>query len=244
MHHFTETTMRQIMEQDLCPVMASLFKRVAEEGPGLVMDQIPVYNERAQFVGGKVINQTCYTALEIIRTEESLRKLTQIIRMVSDMPMETWGILNGITGLYRLQKAGIFDRVVDQETLAKLKETMDWRTFVDVDSLCRIRHKASYTEKIVIPKFLRFCRKNSVFMENFGITKYRGYLKPASLRSVSSSLSSQIGSSSGIAISEVALSIAFRFISVSAYAYIRVVSSEQCPRNSLSILNGIPLRYK
>ncbi len=134
MHHFTETTMRQIMEQDLCPVMASLFKRVAEEGPGLVMDQIPVYNERAQFVGGKVINQTCYTALEIIRTEESLRKLTQIIRMVSDMPMETWGILNGITGLYRLQKAGIFDRVVDQETLAKLKETMDWRTFVDVDS--------------------------------------------------------------------------------------------------------------
>ena len=25
---------------------------------------------------------------------------------------------------------------------------------VDVDALCRIRHNASYTEKIVIPKFL------------------------------------------------------------------------------------------
>lgn len=25
---------------------------------------------------------------------------------------------------------------------------------IDADSLCRIRHKASYTEKIVIPKFL------------------------------------------------------------------------------------------
>ena len=89
---------------------------------------------------------------------------------------------------------------------------------VDVDALCRIRHNGSYTEKIVIPKFLSFHRKYSDFMKNIGITKYLGYLKPASLRNVSSSVSSQIGFSSGTAISAVALLIASRFISVSAYA--------------------------
>lgn len=77
---------------------------------------------------------------------------------------------------------------------------------------------ASYTEKIVIPKFLSFHRKYSDFMKNIGITKCLGYLKPASLRNVSSSVSSQIGFSSGTAISAVALLIASRFISVSAYA--------------------------
>ena len=89
---------------------------------------------------------------------------------------------------------------------------------IDGDALCRIRHNASYTEKIVIPKFLSFHRKYSDFMKNIGITKYLGYLKPASLRNVSSSVSSQIGFSSGTAISAVALLIASRFISVSAYA--------------------------
>ena len=89
---------------------------------------------------------------------------------------------------------------------------------VDFDPLCRIRHKLSYTEKIVIPKFLSFHRKYSDFMKNIGITKCLGYLKPASLRNVSSSVSSQIGFSSGTAISAVALLIASRFISVSAYA--------------------------
>lgn len=88
----------------------------------------------------------------------------------------------------------------------------------DFDALCRIRHKKTYTEKIVIPKFLSFHRKYSDFMKNIGITKCLGYLKPASLRNVSSSVSSQIGFSSGTAISAVALLIASRFISVSAYA--------------------------
>ena len=33
---------------------------------------------------------------------------------------------------------------------------------VDVDALCRIRHNASYTEKIVIPKFLYFTGKTVI----------------------------------------------------------------------------------
>lgn len=129
----TQTRMKQIIEQDLKPIMISLFERIKEGGLSLQIDGQPVYNERAQFVGGKVINAACFTALEFIKTEESLKELGKIIRMVSTMEMETWGILNGITGLYRLQTKGLLDKIVDEETLERLKESMDWRTFIDVE---------------------------------------------------------------------------------------------------------------
>ncbi|MCI5649530.1 MAG: hypothetical protein MR332_08875 [Fusicatenibacter sp.] len=134
-------TMRKIIEQDLRPVMKDLFWRVSEGGLDLTIDGTKAYNDQAQFVGGKVINQACYTALELLQTEESLEKLGDMIRMVCDMPMETWGILNGITGLYRLQKAGLLEKVVDRETLEKLKKSLDWRTFVDTDHHYALIHK-------------------------------------------------------------------------------------------------------
>ena len=128
-----QITMKQVIETELRPIMISLFNRMVEGGLELQIDGTPAYNEKAQFVGGKVINLSCYTALELIKTEESLKQLGELIRMVHKMPMETWGILNGITGLYRLQKAGLLEKVVDEETLAPLKVSMDWRTFIDID---------------------------------------------------------------------------------------------------------------
>lgn len=133
--------MRQIIEERLHPIMENLFNRIVEGGLTLQIDGTPAYNEKAQFVGGKVINEACYVALEYLKTEDSLKKLGNVIRMVSDMPMETWGILNGISGLYRLKKAGMLENVADTETLEKLKKSMDWSTFVDVDDHYALIHK-------------------------------------------------------------------------------------------------------
>lgn len=136
-----QTKMKQIIEQDLKPIMIGLFNRIKEGGLSLKVDGTPAYNPKAQFVGGKVINEACYTALEFIRTEESLQDLGEIIRMVAGMEMETWGILNGITGLYRLKVNGLLEKVVDRETLEILKKSMDWRTFVDVENHYALIHK-------------------------------------------------------------------------------------------------------
>ena len=121
--------------------MKHLFDRIVEGGLELTIDGTPAYNEKAQFVGGKVINEACYVVQEFLKTEESYQKLGDVIRMVSDMPMETWGILNGISGLYRLKKAGLLEKVVDPETLEKLRISMDWRTFVDVENHYALIHK-------------------------------------------------------------------------------------------------------
>ena len=132
--------MRQFLDERLHPIMVDFFDRIAEGGLDLQIDGTPVYNDRAEFVGGTVINFACYTALELIKTEESLKKLGNIIRMAFDMEMETWGILNGVRGLSRLKKAGLLERVVDEETLEKMKVSMDWRKFVDIDDHYALIH--------------------------------------------------------------------------------------------------------
>lgn len=139
------TRMKDVIYGELKPKMVSLFWRTAENGRDFVMEGVPVYNEKAQFVGGKVINMGCYTVLEFLKdTEEydrGLKALGRLIAQVSDLPMETWGILNGITGLYRLKRAGLLETVVDPETLKTLKKVLDWRTFVDVKEHYKLIHK-------------------------------------------------------------------------------------------------------
>lgn len=118
--------------------MEDFFWKIAEEKEDLTIDGVRGYNDKAQFVAGKVINLSCYVVVKSLkgtdRYEEGLKSLSDVIRMVSGMPMETWGILNGITGLRRLQLLGMLDDVVDAETMERLKTSMDWRTFVDVNN--------------------------------------------------------------------------------------------------------------
>ena len=116
--------------------MVGLFWKIVAEKEDITLDGVPGYNEKAQFVGGKVINFSCYVVLELLKDtadyERGLAALKDVIRMVSGMKMETWGILNGVIGLRRLQLAGLLPAVVEADTMDVLKASMDWRTFVDV----------------------------------------------------------------------------------------------------------------
>lgn len=134
--------MKELICEELRPKMVSLFWRTCEGGRDFVMEGVPVYNEKAQFVGGKVINMSCYVVLEFLKGtrdyEAGLEALRRLIAQVSDLPMETWGILNGITGLHRLEKAGILDQAVDKKTMETLRKSLDWRSFVDEEDNYRL----------------------------------------------------------------------------------------------------------
>ena len=123
--------MKRVVEQDISLILKKLFYIVKENGLDLTIDGIPAYNSKAQFVGGILINTSCYTALELLKNEESLDTLGEIIRMAAPMEMRTWGILNALIGLYRLHKKDLLNRVVDTETYQLLLKSLDWRTFVD-----------------------------------------------------------------------------------------------------------------
>lgn len=131
----------ELLRQRMC----GLFWKIAEEKEGIIIDGVPGYNEKAQFVGGKVINLCSYAAVFFGKDEAERRKMLKalggMIDMCSGMEMETWGILNGLTGLYRLKAEGVYDEVVSEKTEAVLKETMDWRTFVDEKNDYALIHK-------------------------------------------------------------------------------------------------------
>ena len=126
-----EIIMKHVVEKEFSPILMGLFQTIKENGLDLVIDGIPAFNPKAQFLGGKIINAGSYTALELIKDEESLQTLGDMIRMVSHMEMRTWGILNSLMGLYRLKEHNLLEEVVDTETLEFLKQCLDWRTFVD-----------------------------------------------------------------------------------------------------------------
>lgn len=125
--------------------MRDLFWKIAGEKERITIDGVPGYNEKAQFVGGKVIDLCSYAVLSLARDEDERRKMTEalkgIIDMCSGMEMETWGILNGLSGLYRLKTAGLYGQAVGGEAHERLKAAMDWRTFVDEKNGWALIHK-------------------------------------------------------------------------------------------------------
>lgn len=125
--------------------MCHLFWKIAEEKEDITIDGVKGYNEKAQFVGGKVINLCSYTALSFASDEAEQQRmlgvLGDIIAMCAEMKMETWGILNGLTGLYRLKETGVYQKVINPETEIRLKEAMDWHTFVDEENDYALIHK-------------------------------------------------------------------------------------------------------
>ncbi|MGI6107558.1 MAG: hypothetical protein ACOX8B_06445 [Lachnospiraceae bacterium] len=124
--------------------MFSLYRRIVDEKENIVLCGVPGYNEKAQFVGGKVINFLAFMAAEVFpenEKEEALREIPAVIDMCADMPMETWGILNALNGIHRLKEHGLYGRVISKETERKLRVRLDWRTFVDEKNDYALIHK-------------------------------------------------------------------------------------------------------
>jgi hypothetical protein len=130
--------MKRIIDDELIPFMKGYFKLIYDKKEELVIEGVEVYNPKAQFVAGKVINCCSYIAMleekDSLEGQNLLFQLKEIIDFTSKMPMETWGMLNGLVGLYRLKLKGVFEQVVKGETLDRLKKTMDWRNFVDINN--------------------------------------------------------------------------------------------------------------
>lgn len=127
---------REAMERQVYPFMEELFWRMAEKKDELVMDGVRVYNEKAQFVGGKVMNLCSFVVTELLdetKKEEGIRALREMIPMCAALPMQTWGIFNAVKGLYRMEKEGIRTLVVPGELWEQWKDVLDWRTFVDCE---------------------------------------------------------------------------------------------------------------
>lgn len=126
--------MNAIVQQQLHPQLDYLFARLAAEKTGLVMDGYKPFASNDKFLPGKIAIGLSYVLLNKATDDPSLPARLQEYRDIADMTVaidnHTWGIYYYMSALYSLKKAGLLERAVSPETLARLRVQLDWRRFV------------------------------------------------------------------------------------------------------------------
>lgn len=148
-------SMDKLIQEDILSHLQYYFDLVYENGLDLEIDGVKGFNPKSQFVEGKVVN-ACSYVYEV--TGKDKDKLVKIIKLMADGEYKTWGMLNCIVALNRLNKKGLLNDVMDDETLNIFKEKLDWRTFVNEDDLSLINLPTNY------------------YGVAFGVSKYRELL--------------------------------------------------------------------
>lgn len=128
----------------------------------LYINGAPAFNSKSQFVEGKVVNACSYVYESIPMGDPDKKvmanKLTEIIDLMAEREFKTWGMLNCIIALHRLNQSKQLTEVVSAKSLALLKQKLDWRTFVNQDDLSLISFPTNF------------------YGVAFGIAKYRELL--------------------------------------------------------------------
>lgn len=134
-------SMDKLINEDILNHLTYYFDLVYDNGLDLEIDGVLGFNPKSQFVEGKVVN-ACGYVYEV--TGENKDRLVDIIKLMVDGEYKTWGMLNCIVGLNRLNKKGLLNDVMDEKTLNTFKEKLDWRTFVNEEDLSLINLPTNY----------------------------------------------------------------------------------------------------
>ncbi|WP_394830674.1 hypothetical protein LVJ94_29620 [Pendulispora rubella] len=129
------TPANTIVTSKLLPHLDFLFNKLAVEKKDFALDGTKAFNGRDEFLPGKIAIGFSYL---LIGTPESdpkfadyLGKYREIADLTIDDTNKTWGIFYYMSALNKLKNAGLLERAVSAETLAKLRTKLDWRTFVN-----------------------------------------------------------------------------------------------------------------
>jgi hypothetical protein len=132
-----DVPMNQIIAQQLYPQLEYLFDKMVAEKEAVTIDGVPALKSNDKFLQGKIASGLAHVLLNMRkddpRLQERLRQFREITDMTVGMDNHTWGIYYYLEALYQLKKAGLLEQAVSPATLAKLKTSLDWHTFVTPD---------------------------------------------------------------------------------------------------------------
>jgi len=136
------TPMNRTVEQRIVPQLAALIDKLMVERRAMRIDGVEVFSGQDKFLPGKIALGAAYVLLGTPRDDPKFEHYLRSYREIADMTAgdtnETWGIYYYILSLHHLQKAGLLERAVRPETLARLREKLDWRHFVRPNDLTLI----------------------------------------------------------------------------------------------------------
>jgi len=127
---YDSTVRQRILAQE-----EGLLVDLVKQGRQLAIDGEPVFNGSDKFLPGKIALALSDYLVSLPpddpRLPAYLDDYRRIARLTVDDTNHTWGIYYYLLALWELKKAGLLPRAVDPETLAHLRRTLDWRSFVD-----------------------------------------------------------------------------------------------------------------
>ncbi|MGO4376817.1 hypothetical protein [Pseudoduganella sp. RAF53_2] len=128
--------MNRIVQDNAYSQLGYFFDRLVQEKDGLVIDGYAPFKSGDKFLPGKIAAGLGYVLLNTPKDDPRLAQRLADYRAIADLTVgmdnHTWGIYYYLGALYRLKQAGLQEQAVSPETLAKLREKLDWRHFVRV----------------------------------------------------------------------------------------------------------------
>lgn len=126
------------LSQQLMERLDQLLNQLMNEGQGMILDGVTVFDQKDPFLPGKLAMALAYWATEYspsdARTQERCQAFQHITAWTNGIKVQSWGIDFYLRALWSLQQAGLLHKCLNMETLASLKKQLDWRSFVNKEN--------------------------------------------------------------------------------------------------------------
>ncbi|WP_453977344.1 hypothetical protein [Brevundimonas sp. Marseille-Q4549] len=140
--------MNAVIHNRVKPQMAALLDQLTTDGRNMTLDDIKVFEANDKFLPGKIAIGMAEAILDTPAEDARRAQLLGGFRRLSELMVEddneTWGIYYYLSALHQLQQAGLLDQAVAPDTLERLRQRLDWRTFVRPDELTLINLPNNY----------------------------------------------------------------------------------------------------
>lgn len=140
--------METTIETRITPQMDALLEQLMSEGRDMTVDGVRVFDAKDKFLPGKIAIGLAHAILASPDDKARQARFLAGFRRLSEITLEddndTWGAYYYISALHQLNEAGLLDQAVSPETLARLRQRLDWRAFVRTDDLTLINLPNNY----------------------------------------------------------------------------------------------------
>jgi hypothetical protein len=122
------------VQQRLLPQVDRLLQQLIRQQRAMSIDGQHVFNGRDKFLPGKIAVGMANIIVKLPSDDPRLETYLSGFRRISAVTIDDenveWGIFYYLSALEMIDRAGLLDRAVAPEILQKLKQKLDWRTFV------------------------------------------------------------------------------------------------------------------
>lgn len=136
------------IETRVTPQMDALLEQLMTEGRDMSLDGVRVFEAKDKFLPGKIAIGLAHAILTSPDDKARQARFLAGFRRLSEITLEddndTWGAYYYISALHHLNQVGLLDQAVSPQTLARLRQKLDWRAFVREDDLTLVNLPNNY----------------------------------------------------------------------------------------------------